>query len=318
MMFISLRGISDMDYIINRKRKITLKDLLLEEQVLAPCIYDCLSARAAEIIGFKAALLSGGVLAYSMSGLPDMALITADELLWAADRISSYSQLPIIVDADDGYGESPIAVYRTAKRLVKVGAKAFTLDDTTGIRGWERWAFSEKDKKEHKVISQEKWLSKVKAALKACEGTDCMVIARTESKFRYGINEAIERCQKAIDLGAEMTLIIGLKNLEEAKLVSKHVTGWKMWPDVGSRNNIPDVELDDIAKLGFNLVTMHFLEKGAMYGMLNYGKHVSADWNTVYSDNHNMGGLSPEEQRNSLSMDYLKWLEFEKECLELN
>jgi len=82
-----------MDYIINRKRKITLKDLLLEEQVLAPCIYDCLSARAAEIIGFKAALLSGGVLAYSMSGLPDMALITADELLWAADRISSYSQL---------------------------------------------------------------------------------------------------------------------------------------------------------------------------------------------------------------------------------
>jgi methylisocitrate lyase len=296
------------------EKKITLKALLEREQVFAPCVYDCLSARAAELTGFKAILLSGGALAYSMSGVPDMALLTADEVVWATDRIATYSPLPLIVDADDGYGETPLNAYRTTARLVKAGAMALTLDDTTGVRGWERLVTSRDGPSKHEVIPREKWLAKVKASLAACEGTDCLLIARTECKFRYGLEEAIERCLRAIDLGAEMTLIIGLKTLEECQDVSKHVPGWKMYPDVMSKNGVPDVELDEIAPLGFNLVTMHYLEKGAMYGMLDYGKHIFADRNTAYSDEHDMGGLSKEEQFNSISMNYKKWLDFEKEC----
>ena len=299
------------------ERKTTLRELLEKEQVFAPCVYDCLSARAAELTGFKAILLSGGALAYSMSGVPDMALLTADEVVWATDRIATYSPLPLIVDADDGYGETPLNAYRTTARLVKAGAMALTIDDTTGVRGWERLVTSKDGPSKHEVVSKENWLAKVKASLAACEETDCLLIARTECKFRYGLDEAIERCLRAIELGAEMTLIIGLKTLEECRKVAKHVPGWKMYPDVMSKNGVPDVELDDLAPLGFNLVTMHYLEKGAMYGMLDYGKHIYTDRNTVYSDEHDMGGLSKEEQFDAISMNYRKWLYFEKECQTL-
>lgn len=301
-----------------KKKQTTLKELVAKEQVFAPCIWDCRTARAAELAGFKAALLSGGQLAESICGIPDIGLITADDLVQSTERICRYSSLPIIIDADDGFGETPTATYRLTRRLAQAGAMGLTLDDTTGIRGWNRWGeqmmngYKDGDI-DHKVISREAWLAKTKAALAACEGTDCLLIARTECKLKYGLDEAIERCVRAIELGAEMTLIIGLKTLEEAKKVAKHVPGWKMWPDVMSKNGVPDIELHDVAPLGFNLVTMHYLEKGSMYGMMDYSKHVFKDKSTVYPDDHDMGGMTPEEQRKVMTMDLDWWLDMERD-----
>jgi hypothetical protein len=112
-------------------------------------------------------------------------------------------------------------------------------------------------------------------------------------------------------LGAEMTLIIGLKTLEEAEKVAKYDIGWKMWPDVMSKNGEPDVWLHDIEPLGFNLVTMHYLEKGSMYGMLKYSKHVVKDRTTVYPDEHDME-LTPEEREMAMDMNLDWWLDLEK------
>lgn len=302
---------------MEKMKKTTLRELLQKEQIFAPCIWDCRTARVAEVAGFKAALLSGGQLAESICGLPDIGLITADDLVQSTERICNYSPLPIIIDADDGFGDTPLTTYRLTQRLARAGAMALTLDDTTGIRGWNRWGaqmmggYKDGDI-DHKVISKEDWLAKTKASLAACEGTDCMVIARTECKLKYGLDEAIERCVRAIELGAEMTLIIGLKTLEEAKKVAKHVPGWKMWPDVMSKNGIPDIELKDVAPLGFNLVTMHYLEKGSMYGMMDYSKHVIKDGSTVYSDQHDMG-MTPEERKKCMSLNLDWWLDLEKE-----
>ncbi len=299
----------------------TLRRLLAAEQIFAPCIWDCFSARAAEETGYKATLLSGGALSYAMNGVPDIGLLNAEELIWATDRIATYSPLPLIVDADDGYGESAIAAYRTCMRLVKAGAAAITLDDTTGIRGYERWGGEFRDgvragkidgNVKHPVISQERWLEKVRAGLDACAGTDCVLIARTESKLGVGFDEAIERCVRAEELGAEMTLVIGLKSLDECKRLSEHVHGWKMYPDVASVDGVPDVRLENIAPLGFNLVTMHYLEKASMWGMLDFGRHVIADRTTVYADDHTMGGRSPEQQRQALHGDQ-PWLTWERE-----
>jgi 2-methylisocitrate lyase-like PEP mutase family enzyme len=160
------------------------------------------------------------------------------------------------------------------------------------------------------------WLAKIKASLAACEGTDCMVIARTESKLKHGLDEAIERCVRARELGAEMTLIIGLKTLEEGRKVAQHDPGWKMWPDVSSRHGIPDVGLKDIEPLGFNLVTMHTLEKGAMFGMMDFSKHVIREQNTVYVDQHDMGmTIKEREQCMDMAVDW--WLVREKEFKKL-
>lgn len=280
----------------NRK---TLRELVAEKQVFAPCVWDIMSARAAEQAGFEATLLSGGALAEWVCGMPDIGLITADDLVRATGYIAMASDLPCCVDADDGYGETPLHAYRTTKRLVEAGAMSLTLDDTTGYRGYNRWGAqlrggAEDGTMTHPAVSRKLWLAKTKAGLEACANSDCMLIARTESKLQYGLDEAIERCLLAEELGAEMTLVIGLMNLEEGEKVAEHVKGWKMWPDVGSNNGVPDVELDDIEKLGFNFVTMHILEKAAMWGMIDFGKHAYQDKSLAYHDTHTMG-LKPEE-----------------------
>ena len=84
--------------------KTTLKQLLKEGRVFAPCIWDCMSAKAAEMAGFKATLLSSGCMSFSMQGMPDLGLLTLDEVLMMTERITNISPLPLIVDAEDGYG----------------------------------------------------------------------------------------------------------------------------------------------------------------------------------------------------------------------
>ncbi|MHC1691746.1 MAG: oxaloacetate decarboxylase [Sphaerochaetaceae bacterium] len=275
------------------KRK-TLRELVAEKQVFAPCVWDIMSARAAADAGYEATLLSGGALAEWVCGLPDIGLMTADDLVRATEYITTISELPCCVDADDGYGETPLHAYRLTQRLVDAGAMSLTLDDTTGYRGYNRWGEQLRGGAAdgtiiHPTVSRKVWLAKIKASLEACADSDCMLIARTESKLQQGLDEAIERCLLAQELGAEMTLIIGLMNIEEAEKVAKHVKGWKMWPDVGSTNGVPDVELDDIEKLGFNFVTMHILEKAAMWGMIDFGKHAYNEKSLAYHDTHTMG-----------------------------
>jgi methylisocitrate lyase len=269
-----------------------------------------------ELAGFKSALLSGGAYAYSMCGIPDMGMLNPDELIWMTTRITDYSPLPIIVDADDGYGESPLNTYRTVIRLAKAGAMAVTIDDSTGIRGWER-QFN-KNEGPHQVVSREVFLSKIKAAVEAVKNTDCMVIARTEALVsQHGMEEAVERCIAARALGADMTMVIGLKTLEQGKLVAKSDPGWKMWPDVSVTDGKSDVDLADIEKLGFNLVTMHYTEKGAMFGMLDYGMRTIKDQNTVYIDEHDFDGWLPGKDHHVLLAHWKKWMPMEDEFNDL-
>lgn len=281
------------------EKRTTLRELVAKKQVFAPCVWDVISARAAEQAGYEATLLSGGALAEWVCGVPDIGLITADDLVRATEYICDASPLPCCVDADDGYGETPLHAYRLTSRLVKAGAMSLTLDDTTEFRGYNRWGMQLRGgaadgTMTHPTVSRKLWLAKTKAALEACDGSDCMLIARTECKLQDGLDEAIERCLLARELGAEMTLIIGLMTLEEGKKVAERDTGWKMWPDVGTTDGKPDVELEVIEKLGFNFVTMHILEKAAIAGMVDFGRHCLQARSMAYHDTHRMG--LPDDQ----------------------
>lgn len=295
---------------ISLSGRTTLRELVAKEQVFCPCVWDCLSARAAEMAGFKAILLSSGAQAWAMLGMPDTGMLTAEECVQMTERICTTSKLPLIVDADEGYGTSPLNVYRTCQRLAKAGAMAITIDDTSGFRGWERIFYDTGYKME--IISDDLFLAKIDAAVEAVKGTDCMIIARTGARHFYGFDNAIDRMVKATELGAEMSMVLAINCLDDCKKIAERVPGWKMYPDVVSRNGVPDVELDDIAKLGFNLVTMHYLEKGAMYGMMEYGINNWKNQNTVYSDEHDMGGYIDRSESVSSYCDAKKWMELEK------
>jgi len=307
---------------MKRKQVPSMFDLLNGgEQIFCPCVWDCYSVKSAHAVGFRAALLSGAAVSASLTGLPDLGLMTVDELLFVAERVAAYSPVPIIVDFDEGYGDSPLNVYRNVERLVKAGVKGFTLDDGMGVRGWQRLGYSARHhEKAYEVFPADHWLGKIKAALAAIEGSDCMLIARTEARPVYGENglsECIDRCRRAADLGAHMTLINRLYNIEECRQVASALLGWKMYPDVVSHNGIPEVELEDIKALGFNLVTMHYLEKGAIWGMMEYGKHNFANNSAVFSSEHDMGGMSPDQMLQCRSMDPDDaWLDLEHAFLQ--
>jgi len=164
-----------------------------------------------------------------------------------AQAIINVSDVPVLVDFDEGYGDSPLQVYHNVERLVRAGAKGFTLDDGMGIRGWQRLDYAKRHGggRAYEVFPTEHWLAKVKAALAALEGTDCLLIARTECRPNDGLEEAIERCARAADLGAPMTLINRMYNIEECQQVAQRLPGWKMYPDVISNNGVPEVELEE-------------------------------------------------------------------------
>ncbi len=284
----------------------TLKELVAQKQIFAPIVWNVMSAKAAEIAGFEATLLSGGVVAGNCA-TPDIGLVTADDLVRVTKEVCTASPLPCCIDADDGFGETPLHAYRTTRRLAEAGAMSLTLDDTTGVRGYNRWGMELRGGKpfgqiHHPVVSRDVFLAKTRAALDACSGTDCMLIARTECALQEGLDEAIERCIRAEELGAEMTLVIGLMTLDHAKQVAKYVKGWKMWPDVMAPGGVPDVEMDDLAELGFNFITAHQLQKGATYRMIEVGERVLKDKSTVYADSNDFG-MSKEEWEKSFHME---------------
>ena len=279
----------------------TLRELLAKENVLAPCVYDCASARAVELSGFKAMLLSGAELSMAMNGMPDLGILSLDELVWAVTRITDISPLPLAVDIEDGFG-GPLNVYRTCKRMAKAGAMAVLMEDESNP-GFARDIVADN------LLPRKDYYGKVKAAMDALAGTDCMFIARTNITPAMNIDEGIERCLGSLELGADMSVIIGLNNIKDAKIIASRVPGWKMYADLISVNGVPQVNLQEIYSLGYNFVTMHYLLKGAMAGMLEYGKHNFENQNNVYSNDQAPYGVFGHSGMSFFAPQ--EWLDYE-------
>ena len=307
---------------INEKR--SLSSLLASgEQIIAPCIWDCFSARVAELTDFKAALVSSAAVAYSITGLPDVGLLTADEMIGIVTRISASSPLALVIDCEGGYGDTPLHAYRTVRRLALAGAGAVMISDQCGLSGVERVLYKGKWNAENwssfKSLPTKDWLAKIKASVEAVKDTDCMVIARTESWYRSGLSEAIMRSKLALKLGVDMILICGITTQEECERINCELPDcWKMYPDIVSHCGKPDVEFDTMLECGFNLVSLHCLEKGAMWGMLDYGEHTFADRNTLYIDQQDMWdkGVFHWFDQVPYYVDFKKWMDFEKSCYD--
>jgi methylisocitrate lyase len=252
--------------------QVSLKTLLADgEQIWAPCVYDCLSAKVVEMAGYRALMLSSMEVAIAMSGVPD-GIINSEELLWIVSRIAAASPLPLVVGV--------------------------TIEDIAG-----HW-FADYESGDGHLLDADAWATNIKAAADALTGTDCLLIARTNAKGgglldsasymgrALGIDEAIRRCNMGLDAGADMTLIMDINHedcMDEVREVSKRVPGWKMYPDIKAGAGVPDVDLDEIRSYGFNFVTSHGAMKGATKGMYDYQTVNFAARNTQYSENDEFG-----------------------------
>ena len=150
--------------------KKTLRQILdaSDKCFLVPCVYDCASNHAVEMCGFPVSLLSGGEVSISRNGVIDYGFTNLTDLEEVISRVASTSAIPLIADIEDGLG-GPLAVYRAAKRLAAAGAAAVQLEDSADME------------ESTKILPRDKYMAKVRAALEALDGTDCLLIARSNA-----------------------------------------------------------------------------------------------------------------------------------------
>jgi len=278
------------------------------EILWAPCVYDCVSAKCAETIGFEAVTVSSFEQMVSFTGRPYM---TQDEMFLSAENIVRSTGCAVLIDGEDG-GGTPMQVYRNVKRYAEAGAMAITIEDqfygaTLGVHAIGVDNAHRNYAIRSRIMPAELWASNVQAAVEACSGTDCMVIARIDTKgtmngtgpekFKdqegLGLEESIRRAQMGVKMGAPMTMIQQIcypGGRHEWEEICRRVPGWHCYPDLHADNGEPDV--DDVAELygiGFQLLTCHCFQKGAWKGMLEYGRRVFQDKNTIYTENDDFG-----------------------------
>lgn len=262
---------------INNSKKTTLRELLEQGPVFAPCVYDCTSAKVDEMCGFKAMCLSGGEVSQSLVGMPDLGLVTQDELVSVVNHICDMSPLPMIVDIDTGFGNE-LNVMRTCERVAKAGGMAVHLEDQTFPKRCGHLTGKQ-------VIPSEEYFAKVRAAHYVLKDTDCLLIARTDSYNINGKEDAISRCLGALDAGADITLAEGIDSYESIQEIGRRVPSWKMF-GMSSAGASPKVTFEQLVEWGYNLVTMHFTMRGALTGMFEFGKKTFETMSDVYACEH--------------------------------
>ena len=214
-------------------------------QLVMPGVYDALSAQIATKSGFEVIFISGYSLAATMLGEPDFGILTQTEMLSAAQRICSVTDLPVIVDADTGYGNA-INVIRTVDELIRIGAAGMFLEDQV----WPKRCGHMKGKQ---VIPLEEQLKKLQAAIDAKKNRDFFIVARTDARQALGLNEAITRGIAFKKAGADAVFIEAPETKEEMLEIARCVPG-PLVANMLERGVTPLMGPRELRDLGFDLV----------------------------------------------------------------
>lgn len=209
----------------------------------APGVFDGLGAHIVRRAGFSAAYLTGAGVAVSGYGLPDVGLVTASEMVDRAALVVEASGLPVIADADTGYGNA-VNVVRTVRAYERAGVAAIQLEDQAFPKRCGHLAGKE-------LVSADEFARKLHAALDAREaGT--VIIARTDARGPAGIDEAIFRAKRYTAEGADLIFVEAPESVEEVERVAAEVDAPLVFNVVPSGRS-PEVGDDDLERLGFKL-----------------------------------------------------------------
>ena len=224
-----------------------LKSIIKTETLLAPGIYDALSGLIAEQSGAQAVYLSGASIAYTRFGRSDVGLISVSEvhdtLAAATDRI----KIPIIVDADTGFGNA-LNVQRTIRNFERAGAAAIQIEDQSFPK-----RCGHLDGKV--LIKTDEMVGKVKAAVDARKTSDTLIIARTDARAVEGLQEAIDRARTYEEAGADILFIEAPRSVDELKIIRKSFhLNTPLLANMVEGGKTPVKTANDLKSLGFNIV----------------------------------------------------------------
>ena len=225
-----------------------LKTLLARPQpLLAPGVYDALGALVAEQAGFEALYLSGASIAYARLGRPDIGLTTATEVAQTLAHITDRVQLPVIVDADTGFGNA-LNVQRTVREFERAGAAMIQLEDQ---------AFPKRcghlDGKV--VVPAAEMCGKLRAALDARRSAETLVLARTDALAIEGLDAALERAERYLETGVDALFVEALRSPEQMRAAcTRFASRIPLLANMVEGGKTPVTSAGELGAMGFRIV----------------------------------------------------------------
>jgi 2-methylisocitrate lyase-like PEP mutase family enzyme len=224
-----------------------LRALLAEsEPIVAPGAFDCLSARLIEAEGFHAVYMTGFGTAASYLGQPDVGLLGMSEMVDQARRIVQAVRVPVIADADTGYG-NPINVIRTVRAYEDAGVAALHLEDQVAPKKCGHMGGKH-------VIPPQDMVAKIRAAVAARKSADFTIIARTDARAVEGLSNALERAQRYKEAGADAIFVEAPESEQEVESIAGTLRGVPLvfnWVEGGKT---PPIAYDRLRELGFRVI----------------------------------------------------------------
>src|SRR6266571_8509003 len=228
--------------------KPTWKELLARgEPLLLPCAHDALSARLIERAGFAAYSIGGYALVGARHALPDIGLVAFGEMSAGIRDIMSASDLPVLIDCDDGYGDVK-NVARTIARYEAMGVSAVFIEDQRAPKRCGHMAGKE-------VIDADAMAAKLRAAAAARRSTDLFIIARTDARAVHGLDEALRRAEIYLKAGADGLFIEAPQTIDELTRIGRTFQGVPQLANMlegGGRT--PVLPPSELYRLGFAMV----------------------------------------------------------------
>jgi methylisocitrate lyase len=210
-----------------------------------PGVYDTLSAKLAERAGFPMAFISGYSVSATAIGEPDLGLLTQTEIVDRARRVCRSVEIPVIVDADTGYG-NPLNVIRTVRELIDAGAAGCFLED-------QQWPKKCGHMRGKRVIEREEYLDKIRAAVDTRRDWDFFIVARTDALAVVGIDEAIARVAEARAAGANASFVEAPNSLEEMAEIGRRAPA-PVVANMIEKGKTPVLSQQQLAGMGFHLI----------------------------------------------------------------
>ncbi|MFL6339295.1 MAG: oxaloacetate decarboxylase [Nitrososphaeraceae archaeon] len=213
--------------------------------MVLPGVFDALSARIAEKVGFDAIFQTGYGSAATLLGMPDYGFLNAGETIDNARRIMRAVNIPVIVDVDTGYG-NPLNVWRLVRDLRSLGAAGIFLEDQVWPKKCGHMVGKE-------VVSKDDYILKLKAALEARGSRDFIIVARTDARAPLGLDEAIERGKAYHKAGADVIFIEAPRSIEELKKIANEINA-PLVANMIEEGLTPNLPAKDLLRMGYRTV----------------------------------------------------------------
>lgn len=224
-----------------------LRELIDENEILlAPGAYDALSARIIESVGFPVVFITGFGSAASMLGYPDVGLTTLSEMVDNARRIVNSVNIPVIVDADTGYGNQ-INVIRAVQDFERAGVAGIQLEDQVFPK---KCGFIEGKQ----IIPKDEFVQKIRAAKAAARDKDLLIIARTDAVSVEGLESAIDRAKMCYSAGADIIFVNAPKQMDQLEELSRQLREIPLIYNWSESGKSPQIDIDTLKHMGFNII----------------------------------------------------------------